>query len=393
MNKNAFVLLFGLIFLSACQISAPQPQSIKVATFNVSMEATNYVPREKLTGGRELLKQRLKTGDHPQIRNIAEILQRVRPDIVLLNEFDYIDDPKQGVKAFIKNYLNQSQNGAEAIDYPYYYLAPSNTGAATNYDLDNDGKAERFKADAQGFGFFPGHYAMVLLSKYPIEHAGVRTFRYFLWKDMPGALKPYYPKTGQSFYNDKEWSILRLSSKSHWDVPIDVNGQRIHILASHPTPPVFDGDDDHNGKRNHDEIRLWTDYITPGKGDYIYDDNKQKGGMRQDGGFVVMGDLNATVHGGNAIIDGISNLLNSPRVNNAFIPGSDGGKENRAKDPHGVNHTAYWGGRVDYVLPSKDLKLIDGGVFWPTKEQPLFRLIKDRQFSSDHRLVWLTLEL
>jgi len=35
-----------------------------------------------------------------------------------------------------------------------------------------------------------------------------------------------------------------------------MGGQVIHILASHPTPPVFDGVEDRNGRRNHDEIRL-----------------------------------------------------------------------------------------------------------------------------------------
>lgn len=370
-----------------------QASSIKIATFNVSMEATNYIPRNELVGGGDVLKQRLANGEHSQIRNIAEILQRVRPDIVLLNEFDYIPEPAQGVEAFIKHYLNVGQNGQAAIDYPYYYLAPSNTGLATEFDLDNNGKAEGYKADAQGFGFFEGHYAMVVLSKYPIAQDKVRTFQKFLWKDMPGALKPFYPKTGEAWYNEQEWNALRLSSKSHWDVPVNVDGKLIHVLASHPTPPVFDGDDDHNGKRNHDEIRLWTDYITQGKGDYIYDDNRRTGGLGDNASFVVMGDLNATIHGGNARIEGIGSLLNSPRVNNSFVPSSEGGKENRPDDAHSAGHTAYWGGRVDYVLPSADLKVKDSGVFWPTKDDKLFRLVADRAASSDHRLVWIEIEL
>ena len=48
--------------------------------------------------------------------------------------------------------------------------------------------------------------------------------------------------------------------------PIDVGrGRDVHFLVSHPTPPVFDGPEDRNGRRNFDEIRFWADYITPGR--------------------------------------------------------------------------------------------------------------------------------
>ena len=45
--------------------------------------------------------------------------------------------------------------------------------------------------------------------------------------------------------------------------------------------------------------------------------------------------------------------------------------------------------RADYVLPSTSLNVMGSGVFWPKPDEPLFRLIKDRQSSSDHRLVWV----
>ncbi|MFT4952681.1 MAG: hypothetical protein ACI9A0_002347, partial [Pseudoalteromonas tetraodonis] len=37
------------------------------------------------------------------------------------------------------------------------------------------------------------------------------------------------------------------------------------------------------------------------------------------------------------------------------------------------------------------LTIKDGGVFWPKKQSELYRLIKDRNASSDHRMVWLDL--
>jgi len=45
--------------------------------------------------------------------------------------------------------------------------------------------------------------------------------------------------------------VLRLSSKSHWDVPIDIPlgaglTKRVHMLLHHPTPPAFDGPEGRN---------------------------------------------------------------------------------------------------------------------------------------------------
>lgn len=101
------------------------------------------------------------------------------------------------------------------------------------------------------------------------------------------------PGSDSPWYSQEEQAVLRLSSKSHWDVPIQIDGKTIHVLASHPTPPVFDGLEDRNGKRNYDEIRFWADYVTPGKGDYIYDDQGRVGGLTPGSSFVIMGDQNA----------------------------------------------------------------------------------------------------
>ena len=368
-------------------------QTSRVVSHCVLKDCKEATEGDALKAGAGVLAQRLKNGDNQQIKNIAEILQRIRPDIVLLNEFDYIEDPQQGVQAFIKNYLNHPQNGAAAINYPYFFYAPVNTGIPTDFDLDNNGTKERFRADAQGFGFFHGHYGMMILSRFPIQTAAVRTFQHFLRADMPDAIKPFYPKTGEPWYSDQEWQSLRLSSKSHWDVPVLVGGKVLHLLASHPVPPVFDGEEDRNGARNHDEIRLWTDYITPGNGDYIVDDKGEKGGLSNGSQFVLLGDQNAAVNGGSARKEGIGRLLGSPWVNNSFTPQSKGGKQNKPDNLHSKEHTSAWGMRVDYVLPSVNIKVLDGSVFWPTPGSELFRLVADRKASSDHRLVWLEIKL
>jgi hypothetical protein len=286
-------------------------------------------------------------------------------------------------------------------------------------DFDNHGTFA-LPGDGFGFGFFPGQFGMLVLSRYPIDADRVRTFQTFLWRDMPGALLPDDPTTPApgDYYSEDELDVFRLSSKSHWDVPIRV-GRRsvVHLLASHPTPPVFDDPViDQNGLRNHDEIRFWSDYVRPHRGRYIYDDSGRRGGLSPRASFVIVGDQNADPFDGDSVASAANQLLDNPRVNDRFVPSSRGAAEDAVEDG-GVNvdhvgdpryDTADFSDdppfgagnlRVDYVLPSRKLKVRRGGVFWPTEDSPLFRLVGDDDpdvgvpLSSDHRLTWLDLEV
>lgn len=368
-------------------------QSIRIATFNVSMDATNYVAKDQTIKGNEL-QSNLRNSDNKQIKNIAGIIQRLRPDIILLNEFDYSRQSETDIQNFIKHYLKVSQNNQKPIDYPYFYSASVNTGVDSGLDLDKDGIASGTKGDAFGFGLFPGHYGMVVLSKFPVQVEKVRTFQHFLWKDMPGnLLATIKGENGTPYYSQQAQQVLRLSSKSHWDVPITIGDQTIHLLASHPTPPVFDGLENRNGKRNHDEIRFWTDYLSASEqSDYIYDDEGKSGGFKGEY-FVIAGDLNASPDEGDGIKSGVKALLEHLLVNDSMIPKSDGGKVHTPDSQYSAQHTAGWGMRADYVLPSNTLEVKGSGVFWPKINDPLFRLIKDRKSSSDHRLVWVDILL
>jgi endonuclease/exonuclease/phosphatase family metal-dependent hydrolase len=378
-----------LIFILTVFSMSSNSQSIRIATFNASMEATNYAKQGQLVKGNELSKH-LHNGQHLQIKNIAEIIQRLRPDIVLLNEFDYSNQSATDAQNFIMHYLKKSQNNNEPIDYPYFYTAPVNTGVDSGLDLDKDGIASGTKGDAFGFGFFPGHYGMLVLSKYPIQFEKIRRFQHFLWKDMPDNLMATIKdENGKPYYSLQAQQIFRLSSKSHWDIPIKVDNQTIHLLASHPTPPVFDGPENRNGKRNHDEIRFWTDYLSGSEQSaYIYDDNQKRGGFKGEH-FVIAGDLNASPVEGDGIKRGIQGLLEHSLVNDSIVAQSEGGSVHTPDNPHSAQHTAEWAMRADYVLPSTSLNVTGSGVFWPKPDEPLFRLIKDRQSSSDHRLVWV----
>lgn len=362
---------------------------LRIATFNVSMEATNYQSSEqsatKSTLNANALTQALASGNEQQINNIAEIIQRTRPDIILLNEFDYIAKREKGIDLFKTAYLEVSQNGLAPITYPYVYLAPVNTGVKTEL------KGDAVKLTHFGFGRYAGQYGMVLLSKYPIVSEQVRTFQHFLWQDMPNNLMPVNPN-GSQWYSSDERAIMRLSSKSHWDVPVNVCDNTIHVLASHPTPPVFDGEEDRNGKRNHDEIRFWRDYISPSSNHYIYDDNGRHGGVSPES-LVILGDLNASAVEGDAHPNAINQLLFHPDVNHYGAPKSEGGLQNKLENTHAATHTAGWGMRADYVLPSANLKVLNSAVFWPAKGKQGAHLVANRSASSDHRLVWVDVKI
>ena len=369
----------------------------------------------------------LSTPNNAQAKTVAEIIQRNNPDVLLINEFDY---SPAAVNLFRENYLQISQNGATPVNYSYSYIAPSNTGIASGFDLNNNATTvttpgvSGYGDDAFGFGNFPGQYGMLLLSKYPIDTANIRTFQNFLWKDMPGNLLTNDPTVDNpatsvnenlnGFYSPEEINVLRLSSKNHWDVPITVNGETVHVLVSHPTPPTFDGTEDRNGKRNSDEIRFWADYITPGKGDYIYDDGGKKGNLAAGSSFVIMGDQNADPLDGDSYNNAIRQLLLNPSINTNVIPTSLGApqqatlqgqannnhKGNPAFDTADFADTAPGNLRTDYVLPSSDLQISKSEVYWPINTDPNFPLVGTFNPSlpggfpsSDHRLIYADLQV
>jgi 3-phytase len=347
----------------------------------------------------------LSTPANAQAQTIAEIVQRARPDVLLINEFDF-DVDGTALRLFQDNYLSIGQNGARPIHYAYRYTAPSNTGIPSGFDLNNNGVVAG-PDDAYGFGFFPGQFGMAVYSKHPILWSKIRTFQHFLWKDMPGALLPDDPATPApaDWYSEEELAVFRLSSKSHWDIPIRIHGDVVHFLVSHPTPPVFDGPEDRNGTRNYDEIRFWADYITPGRtGRYIYDDDGEKGGLKPGSRFVIAGDQNSDPLDGDSIPGAVQQLLDHPLVNTKRTPSSEGAVEASAlqgganlahrSDPRfdtaDFADSAPGNLRADYVLPRKNLRILDSAVFWPLQSDPLFRLTGVFPFpSSDHRLVWV----
>lgn len=386
----------------------PSKQGLRVATFNAGFDAIRqYGEKKSSVKATGVLKDKMATGNYTQAQKVAEIIQRTSPDVLLLNEIDG-NDNKATVNVFNEKYLAVAQNGATAINYPYVYASDCNTGVPSGMDYNNNGKTTDAD-DAYGYGAYAGQYCFAIFSKYPIDTANIHTFQKFLWKDMLNAQRPVNAD-GSQWYSDAEWASFRLSSKTHVDLPVTINGKVVHVLVSHPTPPVFDGKEDRNGKRNYDEIRLWADYINPASS-YLYDDKGNKNlTLTNNSRFVILGDQNASaVEGDATVVNGvtaISQLLTASQVNANFaeskspnnIPTSQGGVENDTKNKYSKYHTAAWKMRADYVLPSAyGLTVNQSGVFWPKKSDNLYYLTNPTDAndftSSDHRLVWVDMKI
>jgi 3-phytase len=389
-------MLFGMGSLLVAEetnlrLADPQPNTIRVATFNVSLH-------RKALGE---LSTDLEHGD-PQAERLAKIIGLVQPDVLLANEVDY--DGGKSAKLLLEKYLAKSSRSNRTLKY--FFTSESNTGIPSDLDLNNDGRVGG-PNDAHGFGIYPGQYGLAVFSRYPIDESSVRTFQKFLWSQMPGALRPT-KGDGISYWPDEIWSKLRLSSKTHMDVPIKIDGKVLHILASHPTPPVFDKEEDRNGCRNHDEIRLMMDYANGGPGtDYLVSDQGTQGSLEPNSNFVIMGDLNADPKDGGGKREAILALLNSRRVRTSTsAPRSQGaieatekqGKINRrqtgepAEDTSDFNDQNSGNLRCDFVLPSNNCEIVAGGVFWPTEEE-LAEIDPKLLSASDHRLVWMDIKL
>ena len=253
MHVLRFALAAALLTGPPAATAAAPPARVRFATFNASLNRTAL--GQLFT---DLVSPGAATTGVAQAKRIAEIIQRNAPDILLINEFDW--DPQRDFRGrtvldlFHDNYLAVSQNGQTALSFPYRYTATPNTGFSpydTNddgviditppapgtpafLDFDNSGTAvttpgsEAYGNDAFGFGEFRGKYGMAVYSRFPIDTLGVRRFRRLLWNAMPGARLPDNSSSPApaDWYSPAELAVFRLSSKSHWDLPIDLGGHQ-----------------------------------------------------------------------------------------------------------------------------------------------------------------------
>lgn len=349
----------------------------------------------------------LATPDHPRLKHLAEVLQRLRPNIILLNRITYdtpgAPDVKPGetpglnAQRFVDLYLAVPQaEGLAPLRYRAF-TAPVNSGMASGMDLDRGGSvvteypapgspgtaadAARYSGDCWGYGLYPGHEGMALLldERLAILADKARTFRRFPWDYMPAALLPKAEDGSPTGLTEKERAIFRLSSASHWDVPVKLpDGSLLHILCSQPGVALAAEPGERQRLRTADEIRFWTDY-TDGE-PYFVDDSNGPGGADPDAPFVILGNLGLPPGTGEPATDPVHSLLHATRrVNSAVTPTSD-------LSIPGLDPTATSArGRCDYILPSSDLGIVSAGIW--RHGSP------DRPFPSDHYPTWMEVRI
>ena len=376
----------GIVGTAAGRGNAPTP---RFAAFNVVDLGTGQV-QEK--------------GDE-QAAAAARVIQEVDPDVLVVNELanneqessvNDVPTDQTNIEAFVENYLSESQAPhLEGIDYEYTLQPKSNTGVLPeeDYDFNKDGVAGTRPGDAFGFGNYPGQYAFGIASKYPFDEGAIRSFQEFNWADMPDNLIPFAGDEGvvtepgenetAIYLTEEELDVFRLSSKTHIDVPFDVDGDTVHGLFSHPTPPVFDGVNNFNGRWNHDENRFWADYVAGA--DYICDDSGTEGGLSDDASYVLLGDMNAGP-GDEPLDPATKFFVDNDDFNSRSLPTSPGGAQ--LGNQYATANFGGDGSKVDWVLPSPDLSKRASSVVWPNPNANKRGLADDVATASDHRLVW-----
>lgn len=325
--------------------------------------------------GPGLLLRDITKGTDAQIMAVAGVIAATSPDILVISGFDF-DHDQLALQAFA------DLLAARDTPYPFLFSSRPNTGRPTGMDIDGDGLLGGPR-DAHGYGSFGGQGGMAILSRFAIEIAAIVDHSDLMWVDQD---LPFGPPEGPA-------EALRLSTTAHWEVPIALpTGQRVTLLTWHATPPVFDGPEDRNGRRNHDETYFWLERVEG-----------------HTGPLIVLGDANADPMDGDGRPDAIRQLLEhhklldpAPTSTGALVDAQADGGANAFHRGDARLDTVDWsddpGGpgnlRVSYALPSKAFTIMDSGVFWPAPDAPERALIgNDGNLASRHRLVWVDLVL
>lgn len=340
-------------------------ETLRIATMNATLERD---------GPGLLLRDILQ--DDPQVTAFAMVVRRVSPDILVLQGIDY-DHGLAALRA-----LRDKIDKAGGPHYPHVFARRPNTGMSTGLDMDGDGRLGR-SGDNQGFGRFAGQAGMAVLSRWPIDRQEVRDFSDLKWQDFPSASLPR--SMGAPFPSAKAQKAQRLSSVGHWVIPVQLpHASKLTLMTFHATPPVFDGPEDRNGHRNHDEILFWQKFLD---GEF---------GPAPGNHFVLLGDANLDPVDGEGRKAAINRLLADPRLQDPEPkrpghvlqgPGQSGDPrlDTVAWPEDGPGHL-----RVQYILPSADLWVANAGVHWPPPDTDL---AAESSAAGPHRMVWVDIAL
>ena len=355
---SAFLIAFWLVAFPA------SAKDFRIATFNVELDRK----------GPGLLLRDILRGEDEQIEAVVQVITHTAPDILVLQKVDY-DLDLRALMAL------RDAIAIKGPTYPHLFAQRPNAGLHTGVDLDGDGRLGDPR-DAQGYGAFAGNRGMAVLSRFPIDHASAQDFSTVLWRELPGALLP--ERDGAPFPSPEARNIQRLSSVGHWVVPVAIENQMFDLLVFHATTPVFDGPEDRNGKRNHDELKFWQYYLDGGIG------------TPPQGEFALLGAANLDPVDSNGRREAMQGLLLDKRLQDPkpMRTGAAPADPSQKGDPR--LDTVFWPDpgpgalRVDYVLPSAGLHVTGSGVYWPTEGTAEAEIARK---ASRHRLVWVDVRL
>ncbi len=306
-----------------------------------------------------------------QVESWVSVVQAADPDVLVVGDLDF-DLGGMALAAL-----------AEKLeDYPIRFSQRPNRGLHSGRDLDGDGRMGE-PEDAEGYGTFSGQGGMGVLSRLPLDEAGFKDHSGYNWSNLP-----------QTLAIGDGRDPARLSTTVHWDLPVIApDGSRINLLIWHATAPVFDGPEDRNGRRNHDETRFWHLYV---RGELEFPAPER---------FVILGTSNADPFDGESRPQALRALLSDPLIQDArpvsagaVSAASRDGAVNAGQFGPSARDTVDWPDgkgepgnlRVDYVLPAAALHVTGSGVFWPEAGALLGG---DVARASRHRLVWVDVQM
>jgi hypothetical protein len=330
--------------------------TLRVATYNP----------ELARNGPGLLLQALRKGDDPQVQAVVAVLVRLDADIVVLTGIDY----DYGQAALTELAATLRQAGA---DYPHILALRPNSGVQTGLDLDGNGKTGEAR-DAQGFGRFAGSAGIAVLSRFPFGE--VRDFSGLLWRDFPGAdLPPDMTAAARD--------IQLLSTSGHYEVSVLPGDRSLRLLTWYATPPVFDGPEDRNGRRNKDEALFWLRLL--------------EGALpwaAPEAPFVILGQSNLDPVDGDGLHQGMKALLGSAALQDP-APRGTATRQDPGQGGDPALDTALYGKglgglRVEVLLPSSGVQVLASGVLWPADSDPFAAILAA---ASRHRPVWADIVL
>ena len=399
MNLTRAALIGAAALLTIAPLAAASTASAQPESARSRCASRPTTSRSTATPQGQLVSD-LSTPDNAQAKAVAEVIQRTDPDVVLLNEFDYVEGGA-AVDLFRDNYLEVAAQRCRCRSSTPTPSSHPSTPVSRAASTSTTTAPSVAVTTPSGSGCSRASTAWSSSPSTRSRPTAVRTFQKFLWKDMPGNVLP------TSWYSPQEQDILRLSSKSHWDVPspsasapstswLRTRRRRPSTVRRTATAAATTTRSA-SGPTTSRRARVATSTTTQGA----------RGGLNPSESFVILGDYNADPADGDSYDGAIHQLLGNRRIVDPQATSEGAVEAARLQGGANLTHegdpkydTADFADgapgnlRVDYTLLSRSFTVRDAGVFWPVLADPLSRLTGVFPFpTSDHRLVWADVTL